>query len=91
MEQHHITPPEAVLITSESPLRVGRLIDMFLSRNDFDPALVIKEAALFYENLEKRTQQADTLRQEAERAREQAYRAVVRTNDIAKTLRRVRR
>lgn len=90
MISQQITPPEANIIAAESPFRVRRLVDMFLSQGDFDPNLLQKNDAIFYESLEKRSSDISKLRREAEKAREQANRAVIRTNDITETIRRIR-
>ena len=87
---HSATPPEAAIIAAESPLRVGRLIDMFLSRNDFDPRYLEERRSEFYRQFEQRFQETTSASREASEARERARQVVKRTNDISETLKRVR-
>jgi hypothetical protein len=86
----HATPPEAVIIAAESPLRVGRLIDMFLSRNDFDPNFLDQKQKEFYSQFQERYTNTTLVSKEAREARERARQIVRRTNDISETLKKIR-
>lgn len=83
-------PPEASLLTAESPLHFRRMIDMFLSRGDFDPTKYTTYDQEWMERLQIKQQEVNEISIAAEEARKSAIIILQRTNDISDTLKRMR-
>lgn len=85
-----LTPPEAMIISAESPFRFARLIDMFLSRGDFDPRQHDEQSVRVIEYIETKKNKSRKMSEEAAQARVQAWQTIRKTNDISDTLREMR-
>jgi hypothetical protein len=85
-----LTPPEAMIIASESPFRLTRLLDMFFSRGDFDPRQHDEQSVRVIEYIEDKKDKSRKMSEEAARARIHAWQTIRKTNDISDTLREMR-
>lgn len=91
MNNLELTPSEAMFTSQKRPTDLAKVIDMFLSRNEFDPrnAAPIQDPA-FEERMRLRWEEAERISTAAEESRKDALKIIQRTNDISDTLKKIR-